>query len=350
MDLRQLRYFVGIADCGSMMRAAERLHVAQPALSVHMKNMEVELGCRLMQRTNRGVELTEEGQILYGKAKAALQAHQDIVSCFRDRRTRPCGTVSIGMPPTISPAFSGDLYRKVRDCLPEVNLYITDASTSMLLEWLTEGRIDLAIMFCLPENDDIDLVPLAIQEFCFVSRADSGEEAEAISFEEVLSRRLVVPCTSTTWRKVLDGIAEKRGLQIRGSVESESVSVVKSIILSGEASGILPRSCVSSEIMKGTMHARRIVDPEIRGLLSICSLRESPLNPAMRAVRDLVGDMFEEFGCDSYLMESVASMARAVPAHGRSVRDLVEARPKLLMPAAAAQGRFSSASIDTSGA
>lgn len=313
MDIRQLRYFMGIADCGSMMKAAERLHVAQPALSVHINNMEVELGCKLLRRTNRGVELTEAGHLLYEQAKSVLKAHQDIITSFRDRRSSPFGTVSIGMPSTTSPAIGAELYRRIREHLPGVTLYITDASTAMLYEWLTEGRIDFAILFSLPENGHLDIVPLAIEEFCLASFADGSDDAPTIPFADLFSYRLVLPCKSTIWRKTLDDLAEKRGLRFDDVIETESASIIKSIILSREASGILPysyiRDCADSE----KIHAKLITNPNIKGHLSIVSLADAPLNPAMRQVRGIIVDIFKQYRDDFHSMEKIVPILQDVP-------------------------------------
>lgn len=316
MDIRHMRYFIGIADCGSLMRASERLHVAQPALSVHIANLEAELGVKLLRRSNRGVELTEEGRIFYASAKTVLREYQVIVGNLKDRQSRPVGTVSIGMPSTTSPQIAVDLYRRVRSELPDVVLYITDASTAMLYEWLTESRIDFAILFSLPDNTNLDLTPLAIEEFCLVSRVDKAGDASTISFEQVLEHPLVIPCSSSTWRKIIDDVAERMGKRFAVPVETESMNVIKSIILSGEASGLLPASCVRAEVEQGTMRAQRLVGPEIRGVLSLASLSDMPMTPAKRAIRDLVVDIFSRSvaqGGDRVSLANVTPILRTVP-------------------------------------
>jgi LysR family nitrogen assimilation transcriptional regulator len=289
MDIRHLRYFVGVADSGSLMKASERLHVAQPSLSVHLSNLEVELGVKLMQRSNRGVELTAEGQVLYDRATALLCLYRETVASVKDLRARPSGAVSIGMPSSCSPLIAADLYRRVREELPGVTLYISDASSAMVYEWLIDGRIDFAILFSLPEDANLDCMPLQVEEFCLASKADGAFLSDSIDFDSIFERQLVVSCRATTWRKILDDVAERHGKQLNTPIETESVAVMKSIILAGEASGLLPLSCVRAEVECGSMHAQR-VNPEIRGMLTLACLPSSQLNPTRRAVRDLVVD------------------------------------------------------------
>jgi len=285
MDIRHMRYFVGVADAGSLIKASERLHVAQPSLSVHITNLEVELGVKLMQRSNRGVELTPEGQIFYARAMSLLNFYQETVACVKDLRTRPSGTVSLGIPSTCSPLLSADLYRRIRQELPGVTLYITDASTAMLYEWLTDGRIDFSILFSLPDDANLDSIPLQVEEFCLVSKPDHTDSGDSVEFDSIFDHPLVVPCQSTTWRKILDDVAVRHGKQIRAPIETESLTVIKSIILSGEAGGLLPKSCVRAEMDAGTLRARRLINPEIRGMLSLVGLPSTQLNPTRRAVR-----------------------------------------------------------------
>tara|TARA_R110000787_G_scaffold73921_5_gene164503 strand:- start:7457 stop:8437 length:981 start_codon:yes stop_codon:yes gene_type:complete len=297
LDIRQLRYFVGIADCGSLMKASERLHVAQPALSVHLSTLETRLGVTLMRRSSRGVELTDEGRLLYDRAIQLLRYHSETIESIKAMRVRASGSVSLGIPSTRSPMIAADLYRRVRDELPDVSLYIADASTAMLYEWLVDGRIDFSILFSVPDDAHLDSTPLQLEEFCLVSRADGKRYRATVDFESVIDLPLVLSSPSSTWRKILDDVAERNGTKLVAAVETESAGVIKSIIASGEAYGLLPLSSVYAEREAGTFRVQRIVKPEIRGVLSLVSLRSADQTPAMRAVRELVMDVIKTSDC-----------------------------------------------------
>lgn len=294
MDIRHLRYFVGIADCGSLMKASERLHVAQPSLSVHINNLEVELGVKLMQRSNRGIELTPEGHDLYDRAQTLIRYYQETVATIRDRRTQPSGTVSIGIPSTSSELMAAELYRRVRDELPEVTLYMAEASTAILYEWLIDSRVDFSILFSLPETSSLEKAPLQVDEFCLVSRPDRTSPGSCIDFEELFDQTLVISCQSTTWRKILDDVAEKHGKRFYAPIETESLGAIRAIILSGEANGLLPLSCVRKDVERGTLRAQRLTNPEMRGVLALANLPSAQMTPAKRAVRDIVVDVAKQ--------------------------------------------------------
>jgi LysR family nitrogen assimilation transcriptional regulator len=298
VDLRHLRYFVGMIDAGSLMKAAERLHVAQPALSVHLANLEGELGTQLVNRSNRGIELTDDGRLLYDRAVVMLRHHQDTLNALKSRKNKTTGRVSLGMPSTLPSLISAQLYRMVRDRLPEVQLYIADTSTAALFEWLQEGKLDLAILFNLPENAGVDFSPLYVEDFCLVGRPPSGPVAAEIAFEDVLNYPLAMPCRSTAWRKILDDVAERQNKVLQSVVETESLSALRAMALSGECYALLPRSAVLEDIRSGVLQARKIVDPDMQGVMSIASVSGRELSRATVEIREVVIDVCSALGTD----------------------------------------------------
>src|SRR5437868_6581312 len=98
MDFKQLRYFTHIADFGNMTRASESLHIAQPALTQQIANLESELGTRVFDRSTQGVKLTPAGDVLYRHAKSLLKQLDDARTAVRDETEHPTGSVAIGIP------------------------------------------------------------------------------------------------------------------------------------------------------------------------------------------------------------------------------------------------------------
>lgn len=288
MEFRHFRYFVTMAECGSLMKASERLHVAQPALSVHLANIEANLGVKLFDRSSRGIELTEAGKQLYDKAVVLLRYHHDLLDSVRSSREVPRGAVSIGLPSTCSAVFSPAIYRAMRSQLPDVNLYIMDASTAILYEWVKSGRLDLVVLLNVPEQAGLDATPLCVEEICLAGVPNNVDDSSEIEFEAIFDRPLVVPCAATTYRKMLDDIAVQKGKAFRPALESDSFEVIRSIAISGQADAVLPRHCLHADLAAGRLRARRLINPEVRGLLSIAHVSERSLDCAQRAVRDLV--------------------------------------------------------------
>lgn len=323
-DIRHLRYFVAVADSGSFVRASERLHISQPALSVRVSSLEAELGVQLMERSRKGVKLTREGEALYLRAVDLIKHYQDTVNYLRSGQDAHPETVSIGMPSTTSSLIGPELYRRTAQEIPNVRLYITDAGTASLYEWLVDCRIDFAILFGLPFEADLAATPLHYEEFCFVSRADEGDHTQTITFEDVFTRDLVLTCQSTTWRKVIDNLAEKAGRKLDPLLETESINLTKAIVAEGLASTLLPMSYANHVGFDDRFVVRKLVEPSVKGVISLVNLSTRQLGPAHIAVRDLIADIvrsdpnFDPVNGDSGQVDLPRTLpTEVIPPHSR---------------------------------
>lgn len=147
MDIRQLRYFAAIVEKGSFSRAAEFLRVAQPALSLHVRNMEADLGTSLLIRTPRGVEPTEAGAILLRHAHTILDQLAVARDEVRGHGNDPAGEVRLGLPGTIGEILAVPLITAVHRRYPRIRLRIAEAMSGFVLDWMREGRIDLGVLY-----------------------------------------------------------------------------------------------------------------------------------------------------------------------------------------------------------
>src|SRR5208282_2368281 len=120
MDLRQLRYFVGIVQAGSLSRAADRLHVAQSAVSHQLARLESELDRQLLTRGPKGVILTDAGAVLYRHAEAILRRVESAKQAAVGTLNVPSGRVSIGVPAVLAPILSYELFMRVRTVYPQI--------------------------------------------------------------------------------------------------------------------------------------------------------------------------------------------------------------------------------------
>lgn len=288
MEIRHLRYFVAMAESESLMKASERLNVAQPALSVHLTNLEVELGVQLMARSNRGVELTEEGKLLYERATTILRYHQEAISALTERKNQPHGSVSLGVPSSCPPALIAELYRMVRERAPGVDFYITEASSAALYEWLQAGRLDFALLFSLPGNSGLDSAPLFMEDYVLISAPEHDDGSTEIEFKNVFDLPLITSCKSTPWRKILDEMAAKHGKILTATLESDSAKIMRAIVRAGQAHAIIPEICIQEDVADGNLWARRIVNPSLRGTLSVCSSSSKQLGQAQRVIREII--------------------------------------------------------------
>lgn len=140
MELRQLRYFVAIVDHGSLSRAARVLHIAQPALTQQIRQLEDEMAAQLLHRSAQGVIATDAGKVFYEHALAILKQVQDAKQAVAQSTDKPSGTVALGIPQSVSNALALPLLNAVRSIYPEITLQLTEELTGNLITQLKSGR------------------------------------------------------------------------------------------------------------------------------------------------------------------------------------------------------------------
>jgi LysR family nitrogen assimilation transcriptional regulator len=296
MELRQLRYFVAIVDHGSLSRAALVLHVAQPALTAQLRQLETDLGVQLLHRSAQGVLSTDAGKVFYEHAQAILKQVADARAAVVQSATRPSGSVTLGLPHSISGALALPLLMAARERYPEITLQLTEELSASLAEQLKSGRINLAVLF-----DDGQLNPFAStalieEELMFICRTDAaGAIAGAsVSLQAALGAPLILPAQPQGVRPQIEAVARAAGLSLGTVIEINSIAILKSALLAGMGATILPLAPLQAEVERGAMVARPIHSPAISRTVMLCSSRNIPLTNAAAAVRALVLEVTAE--------------------------------------------------------
>ena len=195
MDLRRLQAFVAIAELKNFTKAAELLHIAQPALGLKIRKLEEDLEQQLFVRHSRGVMMTDAGKFLLPQARALLAQASALKQVMRDFSCPPHGRVVMGVPPNVMEGITGIIARRAIQELPDVNLNMVEGLSHTLEEWLDDGRLNLACVF--DGSDETTGRPgqvLYEEPFVFVGNADAlRPEDGPITLAEALRQPLVVP-------------------------------------------------------------------------------------------------------------------------------------------------------------
>jgi LysR family nitrogen assimilation transcriptional regulator len=290
MELRQLRYFVAIVDHGSLSRAALVLHVAQPALSQQLRQLEQELGAQLLHRSAQGVQSTDAGKLFYEHAQAILKQVADAKSALAQSTLRPTGSVTLGLPHSISGALALPLLMAARAQYPEITLQLTEELTGNLTEQLKSGRINLAILFDDGQLTQFSSTALIDEEMRFICRADSpfAPQGQAIGLAQALTATLILPGLQHGVRPGIESVARAAGMTLSNVIEINSITILKSAILAGMGATILPVAPLQADIASGALHAHPIADHKISRTVALCASKNIPLTNAAAAVARLV--------------------------------------------------------------
>ena len=300
MELRQLRYFVAIVDHGSLSRAARVLHIAQPALTQQIQQLEDELGTQLLHRSAQGVMSTDAGKVFYEHAQAILKQVDDAKSAVAQSTGKPAGTVALGIPPSVSGALALPLLTAVRETYPEISLQLTEELSGHLIEQLKSGRINLAVLFDDGQLSAFATTPLVEEDMLFISRAGSrfAPKKKSIPLAKVAELPLILPGVQHGVRTRVENIMRAAGLSLENVSDINSVAILKSALLADLGVTILPVAPMLAEIELGQMVAHPISGAAISRTVSLCSSRNIPLTNAAAAVRKLVLDVTNDL-CSS---------------------------------------------------
>lgn len=299
MELRQLRYFVAIVDHGSLSRAALILHVAQPALTQQIRQLEDELGVKLLHRSAQGVLSTDAGKVFYEHAQAILKQVADARSAVAQSAERPSGSVTLGLPHSISGALALPLLSATRAQYPEITLQLTEELTGNLSDQLKSGRVNLAVLFDDGQLGQFATTPLVEEELHFICRSDAayalGEQS--LTLEQAVQATLILPGLQHGVRPRIESVARAAGLNLSNVIEINSIAILKSALLADMGATILPSAPVLDELHRGSLRAQRIHTPAISRTVVLCYSRNIPLTNAATAISRLVRQVSEKL-CD----------------------------------------------------
>lgn len=287
IELRALRYFVCIAEEKSFTRAANRLRIAQPALSRQIRRIEDELNVPLFIRTARGAELTEAGEILLARAYVILnqvqQTHHDVTT----HSSTPAGVVSVGMPPTPGEFIAPRLLERTKALYPAIELRFVEGFSGLLEQKLANNEIGVAVMHDPAPRDDIRISELLVERLCLVGPAGSLSK-DSYTLAEAAAFPLILPGRPNFLRILIDTSAEEHGTPLNIATRSDGVWHTKSLVRYGHGYTILTPGAVISEVQQGQLMAVPIREPEIDWTLCVAMRTDQSRKQTLVVIEDLI--------------------------------------------------------------
>ncbi|KRB99851.1 LysR family transcriptional regulator [Hydrogenophaga sp. Root209] len=290
MDLKQLEYFVRVAELGSFTRASMALNVAQPALSRQVRLLEVELRQNLLVRNGRGATPTEAGKLLLAHGRGILHQVQRAREELGRVRGALAGRVAIGLPPSLARVLTVPLTRAFRAQLPEASLSISEALSVTMLEWLTTGRLDIAVLYNAQPASEIDIHPLRDEELLLVESRPPGlseDPPTAISLREVANMPLVIPSRPNAIRMQVETEMANLGCRPTVALEIDGVSAILDLVADGAGAALLSRNAVASSI-RPSAYRIRTVSPPLKTRLCLATSSQRPATLTQQKTLELI--------------------------------------------------------------
>lgn len=289
MDARKLRYFVTVAQLGSFSEAARRLHIAQPALSRHVRDLEESLGVALLVRDARGVKLTGDGERLRVHALDALHRLESLPRLVGTRAQTITGRVSIGLPTSASAVLSAPLLRAALERYPSVRIHLIESMSGYLQEWIESGRIDLAILFDAQPMPGVTLEPVLVEDLWLVGGPGAlPPGTQEVPLAELARCPLVLPSSAQSHRRLVEGLALGNRMRLEILAEVDSLAVQKELVRGGRIFTVLAHSAIHADLAEGRVSAARIVAPAISRRVSMAAAGARDDSQACHAIAALM--------------------------------------------------------------
>jgi len=323
MELRSLRYFVRIAELGSITRASAHLQIAQPALTRHVQRLEDELDAPLFTRANRGVRLTEAGHKLLESAQRILRDVERAGDEIRAHKAHPSGKIVLGVTPTLCPVVVPELFGRMRRHYPMIELKVVHAGTVRLEEFVVDGRVDIGLLAEISRSRLILSTRLAEEEMVLVTRPGSRPQ-HIVSLEELSRTPLIL---GDGLRAAMDNLLAGHRIELlQVDTELNDHETIRLMVQQGVGASILPHSSVYRECARGLAEAHRITANGVFRTLALGVAANRSTSSAREAVAEIVTQVVADIEAEGKLCPRSAA---AVPDAAEQSRPRVRRRAKV---------------------
>lgn len=294
IDLKQLRYFIHVAEFGSFTKAANHLDVAQPILSRQIRKLETTLGKSLLIRNGRGVSLTDSGHILlqYSREILTLVGHiyEELVQGSLS------GHISIGIPPTLSRMLSVSLTKQFHKALPEARLVITEAMTATIEDRIITGRLDMGLLYNTSRSQELDLQVLAKENLYLIAPKEyEFNNKNQLQLEDVAGLPLILPSYPNTFRKLIEVEMTKSGLKPNVILEMNSIHTIIELIVEGVGCGILSQKILKTLNNEDRNKLNAICIPALESRLYLATSNKRMITKTQTTMLQIIHSLINEY-------------------------------------------------------
>lgn len=289
IDLRALRYFLGVAEQGSFCRASEVLHVAQSALSRQVKRLEDEVGVPLLVRHARGVGLTATGAELRDRAERLLDAAERLTDGLTQPEPDIDSVIRIGLPPVLGQRLGARIIADFRRLWPRTGVQIRLAGSVALTDWLVSGQVELALIHNATPLDGITLEPV-LQETLHVVLPSGAEAPDTYPISALARLPLILPSWPDNERRLLEALAERHAFRLQPALEIDSVALIRASVEQGLGVAVLPRSVVQDEVTQNRLRCVPLAGAP-QSTLTLATARDKSQTLALAGLRRCVSQV-----------------------------------------------------------
>lgn len=285
MDMKQLHALLVVADVGSVTRAAEILHIVQPAVSRQLRLLEEDLGAPLFERSRHGMTLTDAGQILVDYARRAMHELERARAEIQPAAGAITGIVTIGILPSTSDLLAGPLVSAVAASHPGIRLRLLTGYTGHLQDWMEAGDVDAALLYDPKLSPTMEIKPLLEERLWIVGPADAGLRTDQpIALSDFNGKPMILPSAPHGLRSVVEHACSIAGITLSIVAETNSMNIQRSLVLGGHGFTILPSIAVVDDVGRGVLSAAPLTGTDLRRKIVLALPNTRRISAAVRWV------------------------------------------------------------------
>ncbi len=296
VDLRQLRYFVKVVELGNVTRASEVLHIAQPAISQQIRNLEQELGMQLLERSVHGVAPTAAGQTLYRHATDLLRQADGTRELLRQDAEVPQGKVSVGMPSSTARVLAIPLVRTVRERYPGIVLELIEAPSADIGALINSGRVELAVVVDPVETHGIAAQKLLTEALYLVAWPKFRMSKGTVTLADLARMPLVLPSAPNSIRSRVDWALKEAGFACDILFEASSTTLLFAAVMAKLGVTILPWPAAHVELDERKLKLAKVDHRLFSRELALCWHDTQLLSNAVQKVKGTILELFDVWG------------------------------------------------------
>ena len=287
-----LRALAEVVAQGSFTRAAKRLNLAQPTISLQIRELEMRLGVRLVDRMGKRASATAAGRELIEHAERLAREGERLLAAMRRHRDGWLGQVRIGSSTTALIYHLPPVLARLRKEHPNIELVVTTGTTTGVVERMLRNEIDLGVV-SLPINERVlDLVPLMTEPMVAIFSDRTEDLPSRVTPQYLLQHTLILEYARAHVRALIMGWLAGDGAEVRPAMELDNLEAVRRMVAAGLGASIVPAAVVS-EPHAGADIVARPLEPALTRTLVLAQRRDKPSDPALAHVREALLSLAE---------------------------------------------------------
>lgn len=299
MNLKQLEYFLRVAELGSFTRASMVLDVSQPSVSRQVRLLEVSLRQTLLHRNGRGVELTDAGRCLLEHGLAIERSVQKAQGALDELRSDPRGRIVVGLPSRVARVLTTHLVKSFRSRYPHASITVAEGSSSVLHEWLVLGRVNIALLFAPTRSSELQLEGLHTERLVLVGPSRSPERGtksresrvsalgHTVTLKELRRFPLILPRRPNATRSVLEAAVAAQRVSLNVTIEVDTIENILDLVAGRMGYAVLPEGAVQGS-GGDRFSVAPIGPPELHQELFLAQSRHNSRNRLATEVRRII--------------------------------------------------------------